>query len=269
MPTPWTKRVSERIAGKEPATPWWVNDKYKLHKFCSDNGLPMPKLYQSWKTPDLIDLTEAPGEFVLKPSGMHSEWGVMVLRRLDDGRFYDSLQNRILTEDVILREQEKVYDKSKYKGSYRVLVEEKIVSSGQGADIPFDYKVYCFYDKPLMVQQFDRNDHRTQAAFFDGDFFPLDLSGRIESNWDHYQLGTPVVPEGAREMLKIAAEVTTKLNTPFMRVDMFASDRGPVIGELTPAPGGAYYGKTYTFTEKYDAELGEEWSAAEARIAAQ
>ncbi len=49
---------------------------------------------------------------------------------------------------------------------------------------------------------------------------------------------------------------------------MFSSSSGggAVIGELTPAPGGPYYGDMYKFTESFDLELGQEWETALTKI---
>lgn len=267
MVLPWTKLVAQRVAGKETNVPWWVNDKFKLHEFCQKNGFPMPELKKVWTSPDQLDLTDAPSEFVLKPSVMHSAWGVMVLSRLDDGRFYESLSGRTLSRERIHVEQASVYEKCKYKGSYRLFIEEKVVSDNVSAAIPFDYKVYCFHETVALVQQLDRNTQPTSMCFFDASFRTLELEGRIESDWRKYKLGEPTIPERWEELLEIASKVTSALSTPFMRVDMFSSKRGPLIGELTPAPGGAYYGETYRFTDAFDQWLGDKWAEAEERIA--
>mgnify|MGYP001167134534 FL=1 len=71
------------------------------------------------------------------------------------------------------------------------------------------------------------------------------------------------------EMLSIAARLSSLLKTPFISVDMYESTRGPVVGELTPAPGGPYYKKMYEFSQNYDIELGKAWERAEQRISAE
>lgn len=265
---PWTKRIGERNANKESNIPWWVNDKFRLHNFCQEHGFPMPKVYAFWKTPDEMDFSSAPKKFVIKPSVMFSMWGVMLLEKLEDGTYYDELKGRILTFDQILSEQTSVYERCKYKGAYRLMMEEKIEGVTSDKPIPFDYKVSVFYDKPGQVLQIDRNPSDPENAFFDGAFEPLDLELSIISDWTKKKQGVHVRPETYEKMLEIASAVTKAIGTPYMRVDMFVGPSGPVIGELTASPGDAFYGNNYKFTESYDLELGQAWADAEKRLAA-
>ena len=267
MTKPWTEFVRDRITHVEKNTPWWVNNKVTLGRFCADNDLPSPTVFKVWTDPSEIDFTGLPERFVLKPNIMSSSSGVMVLARQEDGTYYESLSKQTLTMDEIIVEQNRCLDKATYKKSFRVFAEEIVVDARNPQLVPADYKVYCFYDKPILVQQIDRNINPTGTAFFDGEFQPLDLAGKIESEWKHYQLIEPILPGTAQSMLSLASEVTKLIRTPFMRIDLYNSTRGALIGELTPAPGGPYHGKLYKFTEEYDVKLGGEWEDALKRIA--
>ncbi|MGW9402565.1 ATP-grasp fold amidoligase family protein [Arthrobacter sp. NPDC055585] len=267
MPTPWTTRIAHRNAGKETNIPWWVHDKFKLHNFCKEHGFPTPDVYNFWKTPGEITFDGAPKKFVLKPTVMFSMWGVMLLEKLDDGTFHDELKDRVLTFENIQAEQQKVYERCKYKGAYRLMMEEKIESRNPGQPVPLDYKIAVFYDEPGQVQQINRNPAIPENAFFDGSFEPLDLTHTIISDWSTTKRGEHDRPDDYEEMLQIAADVTKKLGTPFMRVDMFAGPSGPVVGELTASPGDAFYGNNYKLADAYDLELGRMWLEAEQRIA--
>lgn len=262
----WTERIGQRNGGKEPDAPWWVNDKFKLHQWATDNGLPMPKMLRSWKTPDEIDLSGLPTRFVLKPSVMFSTWGVMLLERMPNGKYWESLKSRELTLEQIKAEQELAYGHCKYKGSYRVIVEERVESPYEGEAIPLDYKVYSFYGQPYLIHQINRNVTPVRFAFFDGAFDPLDLDYAIVSDWKSRPKDQPVRPDEWEELLRIAGEVTRVLRTPYMSVDMFVGQNGPVIGELTPSPGDAFYRNNFHFSDAFDQQLGDEWTAAEERI---
>lgn len=266
MNIPWTEYLRRRIKHEEKNIPWWVNNKTRLNSFCVENGIPAPKILETWSHPNEIDLSHAPEVFVLKPNVMSSSMGVMLLRRLENGKFHEALKNRELTLQDIHAEQERVYEKCKVKKSYRVFIEEFIQSPKSEGRIPFDYKIYCFYDEAKLVQQINRNAKPTSTAFFDGGFGPFDVSRNVTSSWKHYQLGEPVRPPEWAEMLEIATRLTKLIQTPFMRVDMFVSERGPLVGELTPAPGGPYHGTLYKFTDTYDQELGAAWADAEQRM---
>lgn len=264
----WTEWQKRRLSGEEQSIPWWVNDKLKLSQFCAESGLPSPDILFVWDDPSDISLVDAPDVFVLKPSVMHSAWGVMVLNRTSEPDvFYESLSGRTLNDEQIKTEQSAVYERCKYKSEYKVFIEEKVVGQAPQQGIPFDYKVYCFFDKPMLIQQIDRNFKPMRTVWFDGDFEPLNIDGRIESEWKAVNYGEHVRPTHWREMLTVASRATVILRTPFMSVDMYSSTRGPLIGEMTPAPGVPYYGEWYRFTPAFDAELGMAWALAERRIA--
>lgn len=260
----WTERIGERLRHVEKEVPWWVNDKVRLYNFCRAENLPMPEMYRKWRKPDMLQLEGLPDDFVLKPSVMHSSWGVMVLSRTGkQGEYFEALSGRTLTSESIRREQERVFDKCKYKGSYHLFAEERIAGESTDRPIPLDYKIFTFFDRATLIQQIDRNSKPNRMAWFDGEFRKLALEGRVVSDWSKVQLGAHSVPDAAKEMVEIATRAAVALNTPFMRVDMFSRNGAPVIGEMTPAPGGPYYKDWYSFTEAFDAELGQDWHEAE------
>lgn len=63
------------------------------------------------------------------------------------------------------------------------------------------------------------------------------------------------------EMLQVAKRVSRALDTPFISVDLYASPSGPVVGELTPTPGGAYFG-VWRFRPFFNQQLGDAWTRA-------
>lgn len=268
MTTPWTEYMRRRVKHEEKNIPWWVNNKVTLNDFCVDHEILAPQIFERWDHPSKIDFSQLPEVFVLKPNLMSSSRGVMVIRVQADGTYFDSLKGRTLTFGDILTEQTKLFEEAKYKKSYRIFAEEVVLDAKDPTKIPLDYKIYCFYDKPVLVQQIDRNSKPTSTSFFDRNFEKMDIEGKITSSWKHYQLGPVAPPATANQMLSIAGRLTQAIETPFMRVDMYNSTRGPLVGELTPAPGGPYHGILYKFTDEYDQELGREWEAALERISA-
>lgn len=264
----WTEYQAIRVGGKERTNvAWWVNDKLKLNKFLVENKIPTPEITNIWDCPQDIALDNVSVEnFVLKPSNMHSSAGVMVLQRVDQDRYFDSLSNKYFSVEQIIIEQNKIFEKCRFKNSYKVFVEEKVVSSEDGFEIPLDYKLFCFYGKPLMVFQFNRNTKPKQAAWFDGEFNSLDIEQCITSNWKMIELGDNILPANHEEMIEVAAKTSLLVESPFMSVDMYSSLRGPLVGELTPAPGGPFYGDMYKFTNEFDAKLGKAWEEAVNRM---
>lgn len=263
----WTARIGDRNSGKGPKEnpAWWVNDKLKLHKFCRERGFPMPDLLHSWNHPDELRPSSLEKPLVLKPSVMLSTWGVMLLEPLGNGVWRESLRARELTFDQIVAEQLAAYERCKYKGSYKLMAEELISDEREGLSVPLDYKVWVFYDRAEQIQQISRNGSKAEYVFMDRNFEEI-APDKILSDWSTIKKGVPLPPSRANEMVRIAENLTKALGTPFMRVDMYNGKAGPVIGELTPSPGDAFYGNNYTFSEEYNIELGEKWDHALQRM---
>jgi hypothetical protein len=67
-------------------------------------------------------------------------------------------------------------------------------------------------------------------------------------------------------MIAAASAISLKLRTGFVRVDMYATPDGPVIGELTKIPGAPYYARRWSFLPAFDEELGRAWAEANRRL---
>lgn len=263
----WTERIGDRNSGNGPGenAAWWVNDKVKLHEFCNANNIPMPALKGNWSLPDELSPEDLKEPLVLKPSVMFSAWGVMMLEPISSGKWFEALRRRTLTFDQIVSEQRAAYERCEYKGSYRLIAEERIEDENPQFTVPLDYKVSVFYDRAEQVHQIDRNRDKVEYTFMDREFNLLP-EGSIISEWRTTTAGEPHVPETGGLMLEIAEQLTKTLKTPFMRVDMFNGKNGPVVGELTPSPGDAYYGNNFKYSNDYDLLLGECWEEALTRM---
>ena len=266
MSTTWLDRMRKRVAGLDGDLPWWVSDKLALNSFCETNDLPAPKIYKVWDNPDDITLHELPDEFVLKPNHMYSARGVMVLSRQSSSSYFDAMTKNSFSESDIRTLEKELFLKSGNKSSMRFFAEEKVQDEEAQFKIPLDYKIFVFYGKVLLVSQVNRNTEPKEFAWFDGDFDRLDLTGNISTNWVHIAPGQPVKPDSWQEMLQVAYRASKLLKTPFVTVDMYASTRGAILGELTLTPGGPFYGEMYKFAPELDRRLGDAWADAQFRI---
>lgn len=264
-PRRWTDRIRDRRENRESNIPWWVNDKLRLAEFCHGNDIPFPETIATWRHPGEVDLSVAPRSFVLKPSVMFSMWGVMVLERIADDLYFDSMSDRALTSQQIAAEQTLVYDRCKYKSSYRIFIEERVVDEEGGYAVPRDFKLLCFYDQVKLVWLIDRNGSKPAYGWYDQNFSLLPRTAVVHEE-DKLEYAVADVPSSALDMVDIAARLTTLLRTPFMRVDMYATTRGAVVGELTPSPGIIGYGTPARLSDELDLALGEEWTKALSRI---
>lgn len=265
----WVEYQRRRLAGEEKNIPWFVGDKLRAYEFARSVGVETPQVYATFERPEQFTAAAAPELFVCKPLGMHSTQGVMILRKRPDGTFFDSLRKRTLTADAIVAEQTKLYETNKWKKSYRLVLEERLVGEDGNADaIPFDYKHYCFGPRIELVTQIDRNSRPPHFSWFRREFEPLDLDLALESDWAMIKPGIPVKPSCHDGLVRAARTVSIALKTPFVSVDLYATNRGPVLGEITLAPGGPYYGKHYRFKPHFDELLGDLWEKAAGDIAA-
>lgn len=72
------------------------------------------------------------------------------------------------------------------------------------------------------------------------------------------------VPEDFDDLLDVATLLSKAVALPFVRVDLYSTQRGVVFGELTANPDGA----KARYPRWYDQQLGELWEDAEVRLAA-
>lgn len=252
--------LDQRVKNIEKNIPWFVNDKLKAYEFYKKNDIPTPEILQVYDTPEDVRLGELPNSFCIKPANMHSAAGVMPLVRLTEDSYFDRLRKRVISSSGIIKEQEAVFDRCKYKSSYKIIIEEGLGHPNNEFLIPFDYKLYTFRGKVGVVVQTDRNSDKNYISFFGESFEPLRTESVIRTDKQYKsRFGHPVVPEHASAMLECAKQIPDLLNTPFVRVDMYSTKKGFYVGEITPAPGGPYYRAVYDFLPEYDARLGELW----------
>jgi hypothetical protein len=255
--------LRDRHNGREPNTPWM--SKTKMSEFAAKLGLRVPKTLAAYDNAEELSFDGLPDRFVIKPTEWWSMRGVMVLVR-DGDRFYDRLHKLSLTAEEIRREQRKHQLEWKLNNNLcRTIVEEMIVDEGGPDLIPFDYKCYTFDGDVRFIDQDDRNGTLPRVAFYYDDFCPMPISRFLEPKFERIELGPHRVPKCWEAILDAASKLSIALETPFVRVDMYASDQGPVVGELTPTPGPPLHGM-WTFQRWYDEELGRAWSRAAARL---
>jgi hypothetical protein len=69
-------------------------------------------------------------------------------------------------------------------------------------------------------------------------------------------------PQDPQALMALAQAISADLPIAFCRIDLFETGRGPVVGELTPEPGGYQ-----NFDAACDAYLGLWHDLAQARLA--
>ena len=195
---------------------------------------------------DLPDLTNLPDRYVVKPERGYSSKGVYPMR--DGVNLFD--RRHMSREDIVT-------DIGRDSTAPHI-VEELLENFDGRIGAPYDYKYYCFGSQVAMILVMERNSvhkishNRIWCRGADWEKFPFRIS------WDqHPELMAPPRPPFLDEMTDIVRAVAGQLNI-FVRIDMYATTRGPVFGEFTAFPS---MGKTYT--PRADAWLGSLWKGDE------
>lgn len=262
----WHSYMEDRIKGIEKNIPWFLLDKIKLNEFAIKNSISVPAIYGLFDYPDAIDFTLVANNnsFVIKPTIDSSTRGVMVLKREGD-KFYDSLSKNFYSKGEIIDYQKKFFDQNKNKNN-KILLEEKVFDYEKEYIIPRDFKFYTFNGKISLILSIDRNRKPGISLWYNEKFSPI-KDDRVKCNAPFSRtLSYYTSPPNAQEMIKFVEKISKLINTPFASIDIYNSNRGPLLGEVTLTPGGIYYGKHYILSDTQEQLMGMMWANAEQEL---
>ncbi|MGV8967509.1 MAG: ATP-grasp fold amidoligase family protein [Cellulomonas sp.] len=235
-----------------------INGKDKTHDWARELGVRTPELVGIYA--HIIDLPwdDLPARSVLKPVRGSTSMGVFLLQRVDGG-WRDLRLGRFLTTHDVTREY--LVQVASGDISAAVLVEKLIVDPRVPDQPPIDYKIYTFFGRVGLT--IAKGHER------DGQGGSVDAYRIFDTQWR--DLGDafagirldPMIPPPVRgeEMLEFARRISGAVPRGLLRVDVFEDEDGPVLGEVTPEPGGPVIVRP-----DVDRMLGQEWEEAEARL---
>lgn len=262
----WKDYMDLRVKGQESGMPWFLHDKLNCYGFCSEHNIPTVEVYDVFRNPKDITFKNADSmEFVLKPTLESSTRGVMVLRREDSG-FYDSMKRKLFTFGEIVEYQTDLFQKNRNQNN-KIILEAK-VQDRQSLSVPRDYKAYAFNGEIGLIVDIDRNTRPGTSIWYDGNFNFLDEKELAHNPKFSAPRENPVKPESWQEMLSFFKRVSSLIPSPFARIDIYDTKDGFVLGEVTLAPGGLYYGLHYKMSDSLNEYMGNLWTKAIARIQA-
>lgn len=259
----WLEFMEIRIKGNEKSVPWYLHDKIACNKWCARMGYPTPELGSVFNCASEISLNLSFEEFVLKPTKLSSTRGVMVLKSVDGG-YFDSMSGKKFSAQEIIRAQFELEKKYAVKNN-KWIVEER-VKDAEGYEIPLDFKAYAFRGKVELFLVIDRSTKPTSVAWFDGDLRPIP-SRNIRLNPKYVQQLDVADSLKWGDLVSMSKDVSSMVNSPFARIDLYNSVRGPLLGEVTLTPGGLYYGDHYEMAGAMDSLMGARWLIASDEIA--
>lgn len=218
-------------------------------------GVLVPDLLDGPVSVDNLRLDDYGDSFVIKPNWGASSRGVFVLERRGDA-YLNLMDGSTLSEDQVMTRVVRDVEASGRGRSDELIVERSIAVGGVR---PFEWKVFTYYGEIGHTQVIQRVDGRGVSKFYGAEWEDL---GPILSDRPH---GSEIpLPNNPDAILDAARRVSLQVPTGFMRVDLFESDAGPVLGEVCMLPGGDHY-----YRGGRDRRFGQMWLDANVRILAE
>ena len=241
---------------------WAFNSKAAGLRLASDLGVATPELIADPLPLDEIDWEALPERFVLKPLEGAASRAIFLLRRTSTG-YRDLMDAQDKSRDEVIGVARQLVDDGLV--SARFCIEELLAPRAELLDRiaqPDDFKVFCFWDRPLVVMQRRLGGHadasRWRFKFWTADWEHL---GPVKYP-DRYD-PTLELPAGAEEIIEVTSRIGRHLAIPFVRLDVYDTDRGVVFGEVTPHPG-----PPERWDPVVDEIFGRHWEYAETRLLA-
>lgn len=216
-----------------------LHSKGKQRALARTAGMPVAEVYVDGVTlrDALAALDALPHErFVLKPNHGRNSVAVFCLAREGSG-YRDLTSGSVHTTAQLGRRALRAYEPLRRADEW--LVEELLLAPTDPTRTATDFKFYCFGDRAELVRQrvsvgFGK-ERRVLMRHYDRDGVPVDTGLKAAQICDDLEL-----PASFLDLRSEAERVSAMITTPFMRVDLYDSHRGVVLGELTPGPGGMY-----------------------------
>lgn len=205
-------------------------DKYAVRGYASELGLGdhLPTLYGVFERPEEIDLSSLPDRFVLKCS--HGcKYNIFCL----DKKVFDEKKARRLLAKWLKKDYSRAYGELHYAAMEpRIICEEFLEEPG--AELPSDYKVYCFGGRAHCTMSCTQRRMNGLARYA---FYDRDWQGRLPYNNTVNLDPSPVAKPGAYdEMIAMAEKLAAPF--PFVRVDFYSIGGRAILGEMTFTPAG-------------------------------
>ena len=223
-----------------------LNNKYNSREFAKRHGVDVPELY--WKGRSLRDLPwgSLPSQIVVRPCWGAVRKGVYVL---DGDR--DLLSDRRFEADELQRTLAPLFSGFP---RHPVLVEEFLRTEQGRYALPIEYKFHVFRGHIGAIEVIERATGKKGDAtsrFFTSEWVRIEEPIRL-----CLPEGGPLDPPACLHQLVESARTLGGAYGTYVRVDLYATERGCVFGEFSSIPND---GKD--FTEWADAYFEECWSA--------
>lgn len=232
---------------------------YKLrnYSFAQSHGVNVPEVFKVWSSPSDVDLsTVSADSVVLKADGGANGRAVWPLVR--DGDSWVKVGGKLRLPDGPLPE-DLVQQMKEARGPY--FAEEMLEGSGASV-LPEDIKFYMAYGDVLQVLVMQQGKKGSvNRELFTRTY--LDERGKDLGSvlLRKARYGSLKPPSRMPDLVSAAKKLSVAAGVPFIRVDLYQTARGPVLGELTLLPGGRQ-----EYIKKHDQGMGRKWVRGKARL---
>lgn len=226
--------LNNRVKGRENNLPIFFYDKERTYDYCINNQINTVKKIALLNSIDELEgvFDSLPENFVIKPSFLSSMIGVLVLEKQKDGLYYEGLTKRKYSKEEIIASQKNHFENSKRKDKH-IVIEQKI-NDKYIYGIPFDYKVYIFYDEIALISVLNRNSNKLFVDWYDGNFDAID-DNRIINNQPYVfnsETKIKISCEDKKSIINFAKSTSKKIKLPFVSLDLYLTETGPILGEV-------------------------------------
>jgi hypothetical protein len=239
-------------------------DKYRVKEYAARLGIRTAETFYVTDKPDTIPFDSLPETYFLK-ANHGCRWNILC----ENNRFYlygdgknlgdpRQISQYELTRDEVIRHCTTwlgtLYSRRQwaYQHIKPLILAEEVLCQREGGELK-DYKFYTFYGKAELVKVFSqtiRHDH--MEILLDANWKPIALSNRKV----HSPASIPPKPESYPEMLETVRKLGESLD--FVRVDLYETTRGVVLGEMTIYPLAGRFNSP-TPDPKFNKWLGDQW----------
>jgi hypothetical protein len=236
---------------------WWKEGQYHPLKdlggkrqgqvYMQSLGYQVPAVYaQLNRITDLPPLSSLPPRLLIKPDRGHSVRDVFAV-----------INGKSLLDDTPLTHADIIARVG--KGSKEpFIVEELLQNYDNRPGLPYDYKFNCFGGHVASINVIERNSvtrtskNRYWYLSVDWALMPF----RVNTSYYHERT-LPPKPDYLDEMFALVRDVGRRLNC-YVRIDLYATPRGPVFGEFTAFPSMGY-----GYSPQAEAYFGALWQGLE------
>ncbi|WP_147917986.1 ATP-grasp domain-containing protein [Ruania zhangjianzhongii] len=243
--------ISVRYDGSAQTPLMQIPYKLRNYRLAQSHGIAVPEILAVWESAAAVrDLGHLPAQFVLKSDGGAGSSGVFLLERTGtDG--YTMLGTTSTFSEHELTSHLASLDSRRVRPPFFV---EAFLNTGPSTGpIPEDVKIYASHGRILQVMLRRVGKHGAPSTirtrFVDAEGEDLG-SVALDRTGDD----TIPLPQWLPEMVATARHLSRAIGVPFCRVDLYDGVDGPILGEITRAPGG-----TQRYSEDHDRWMGEQW----------